>query len=443
MNTALISGLMDKTLALILAGGRGTRLKNLTQHRAKPAVPFGGNCRIIDFAISNCANSGIRRIGVVTQYEPRLLVSHVQKLGMLLHDQFAGNLALFPVEPGENVCYSGTADAVYRNLDMVRRHEPDFIVILAGDHVYKMDYAPMLAFHMENQAALTVGCIKVPVAQAAGAFGVMGVDRQNRVTGFNEKPARPEAIPGQPGLALASTGIYIFNTRFLIEQLNNDAACGDSTHDFGKDIIPAALAGDHAVHAYPFLNKNGENLYWRDVGTVDAYWQASMELLDSTHVDGVMDSKEWPLWTLGRKTVGDRQAYGSCFPDLPDTFVSRSLLFDGISIGTESHVRNSVVLPNVTIGRYCHVENAVIDEGVCIPDFTVIGKDPVSDSRRFHVSEKGVVLVTPDMLDTKTTLSREAASENSRLQVATLQVRPATPQQSVLKPAGNPARFNP
>lgn len=391
-------GPKEKMLALILAGGQGTRLKNLTQNRAKPAVPFGGTHRIIDYTISNCVNSGLRRIGVLIQYQPDLLAGHVQNMADMLRKELDGDLELFAVAPRTG-SYSGTADAVYRNLDMVRLYKPDYVIILAGDHVYKMDYRPMLAFHREKQADLTVGCIKVPLT-GAGAFGVMGIDTQNRVTSFKEKPAHPQPIPGQPFLALASTGIYIFNTRFLVEQLTGN---GDTAGDFGKNIIPAVLAGNHGLYAYPFVKQNGESLYWRDVGTVDAYWQASMDLLSpAPGLD--INNEEWPLWTL-RKAAGARPfvTIGA------DIRINHSLLFGNVRVNAGTHIRNSVVLPNVTIGKHCHIENAVIDEGACIPDDTVIGKNPPGDSRYFYVSEKGIVLVNEDMLQRKAAVSKQIA----------------------------------
>ena len=292
-----VSLLTRDTLALILAGGRGSRLKQLTRWRAKPAVPFGGKFRIIDFPLSNCMNSGIRRVGVLTQYKSHSLILHIQKGWGFLRGELGEYIELLPAQQriDEASWYTGTANAVYQNLDILRNHDPRFVLILAGDHIYKMDYGSMLAFHVEQGADMTVGCIEVPVGEAS-AFGVMSVDSNRRVVKFSEKPAAPEPIPGAPELALASMGIYIFNTAFLYEQLIKDADAVDSSHDFGKDIIPSVI-GNYRVMAYPFRDPaTGRRAFWRDVGTIDAYWRANMELIAVTPELNLYD-REWPIWT--------------------------------------------------------------------------------------------------------------------------------------------------
>ncbi len=290
------SRLTKDTLALILAGGRGSRLKDLTLWRAKPAVPFGGKLRIIDFPLSNCMNSGIRKIGVLTQYKSHSLIRHIQKGWGFLQGEFGEFVELLPAQQRiENQWYKGTADAVYQNLDIIRRHHSEYILILAGDHVYKMDYGPMLAQHVENHADLTVGCIEVPL-QEAKAFGVMSIDAQQRIQHFYEKPDTPQTVPGKPDTALVSMGIYVFNTEFLLQQLILDADNVNSSHDFGRDLIPQ-LIKKYRVFAYSFHDSvNNKQAYWRDVGTLDNYWRANLELIGVTPELNLYD-KEWPIWS--------------------------------------------------------------------------------------------------------------------------------------------------
>lgn len=405
-----VSRLTRETLALILAGGRGSRLKHLTLWRAKPAVPFGGKFRIIDFPLSNCVNSGIRRIGVLTQYKAHSLIVHIQRGWSFLRGEFGEFVEILPAQQRiETSWYAGTADAVYQNLDIIRAHGPGYVLILAGDHIYKMDYGAMIAHHVERQADLTVGCIEVPLEKAR-AFGVMSVDEAGRIVRFTEKPDEPEPIPGKPDLALASMGIYVFNTPFLFEQLIKDADMPGTTHDFGRDIIPSVIER-YRVMAYPFRDvQKGAQAYWRDVGTVDAFWEANLELIGVTPELNLYD-EDWPIWTYqqqlppakfvfdepGRRGVAiDSMVSGGCV--ISGATVRHSLLFSNVRVHSYAEVVDSVVLPDVDIGRNARIRRAVIDKGCRIPPGTVIGEDPGEDARRFHVTEGGVVLVTPDML---------------------------------------------
>ncbi|MEX2470055.1 MAG: glucose-1-phosphate adenylyltransferase [Pseudohongiellaceae bacterium] len=406
-----VSRLTRNSLALILAGGRGSRLKDLTLWRAKPAVPFGGKFRIIDFPLSNCMNSGVRRVGILTQYKAHSLIRHIQKGWGYLRGELGEFIELLPAQQRiESSWYRGTADAVFQNLDIIRGHSPDYVLILAGDHVYKMDYGPMLAFHVENNAELTVGCIEIPLDEAS-AFGVMRVADDKRINSFAEKPQRPAPIPGKPARALASMGIYVFSTAFLVEQLIRDAELREeSSHDFGRDIIPSVIAG-HRVFAYPFRS-GGSNTqaYWRDVGTVDTYWQANLELIDVTPELNLYD-KQWPIWTYQeqnppakfvfneakrRGIAVDSMIAGGAI--ISGASILHSLLFSDVTVDAFSEVEDSVVLPEVTIGKNCKIKKTIIDKGAVIPDGMTIGYDRAADKDRFHVSPGGVVLVTPEML---------------------------------------------
>lgn len=405
-----VSRLTRDTLALILAGGRGSRLQQMTMWRAKPAVPFGGKFRIIDFPLSNCMNSGIRRVGVLTQYKAHSLIQHIQKGWSFLRGEFGEFVELLPAQQRiETSWYAGTADAVYQNLDIIRNHDPAYVLILAGDHVYKMDYGPLIAAHVEGGADVTVGCVEVPVAEAS-AFGVMTVDGNWRVSKFLEKPERPEPIPGRPDVVLASMGIYVFNTGFLYEQLIRDADMSGSKHDFGIDIIPRIIER-YRVIAYPFRDPvKGGQAYWRDVGTVDAYWQGNIELIGITPELNLYD-QDWPIWTYqeqlppakfifndeGRRGMAvDSMVSGGNI--ISGALVQNSLLFSNVYVESYSTVQNSVILPGVNIGRHCRLERVVVDKGCNIPDGSVIGVDHAQDAQRFHVTPKGVVLVTPEML---------------------------------------------
>jgi glucose-1-phosphate adenylyltransferase len=405
-----ISNLTRSTLALIMAGGRGERLKQLTQWRAKPAVPFGGKFRIIDFPLSNCINSGIRRIGVLTQYKSHSLNLHIQKGWGYLRGEFGEFVELLPAQQRiESSWYSGTADSIFQNLDIIRAHSPEFVLILAGDHIYKMDYGAMLAEHVENDADVTVGCIEVPLKQAS-AFGVMAVDSDFRIRQFKEKPVNPESMPGKSDEALCSMGIYIFNTDLLFELLIRDADTPTSSHDFGKDIIPYAIS-KYRVFAYPFTNAgSGIQAYWRDVGTVDAFWEANLELIGITPELNLYDN-DWPIWTHQeqlppakfifddddrRGMAVDSMVSGGCI--ISGAVVRHSLLFSNVTVDNYSMVDSSVILPNVSIGKNCQILHAIIDKACIIPDGSVIGLNEKEDKKRFFVSPNGVVLVTPDML---------------------------------------------
>ncbi|MES9979398.1 MAG: glucose-1-phosphate adenylyltransferase [Candidatus Thiodiazotropha sp. 6PLUC5] len=405
-----VSRLTRNTLALILAGGRGSRLKHLTKWRSKPAVPFGGKFRIVDITLSNCINSGIRRVGVLTQYKAHSLLLHIQRGWNFLRGEFGEFVELLPAQQRiESSWYEGTADAVYQNLDILRSHNPDYVLILAGDHIYKMDYGTMIAEHVESGADMTVGCLTVDL-ESAKEFGVMTVDEDNWVSEFAEKPADPKPIPGHDNLALASMGIYVFNRKFLFEQLIRDADTPQSSHDFGKDIIPKVIE-KYRVFAYPFTDSSsGKQAYWRDVGTIDAFWTANLELIGVTPPLNLYD-RSWPIWTYQeqlppakfvfddeerRGMAVDSMVSGGCV--ISGAKVTNSLLFSNVRVNSYSTVNETVVLPDVNIGRNCRINKAVIDRGCDIPEGTIIGEDPESDVERFYVSEKGVVLVTPEML---------------------------------------------
>ena len=405
------------TLALVLAGGRGSRLEQLTDWRAKPAVPFGGKFRIIDFTLSNCVNSGIRRIGIATQYKAQSLIRHVQRGWSFLDGRLGEFVELLPAQQRMDLnWYAGTADAVFQNLDILRRYEPRYVLVLAGDHVYKMDYGKMLAEHVRREADCTIGCVEVPVA-AGSAFGIMSVDEERRVIDFKEKPANPQPLPGRTDITLASMGIYVFNAPFLYEQLIRDADTPDSKHDFGKDIIPYLVKRGYRVAAH-FLSDSSVHgsegrSYWRDVGTVDAYWEANMELVKVTPELNLYD-REWPIWTYQeqlppakfvfdddrrRGTAVDSIISGGCI--ISGSTVRRSLLFSNVRVNSYCTVEDSVILPNVDISRHAVVRRAVIDKHCKLPERIHIGVDPDDDRRRFHVTPNGVTLVTPEMLGQK------------------------------------------
>ncbi|HED35394.1 MAG TPA: glucose-1-phosphate adenylyltransferase [Gammaproteobacteria bacterium] len=405
-----VSNLTRNTLALIMAGGRGERLKQLTMWRAKPAVPFGGKFRIIDFPLSNCINSGIRRIGVLTQYKSHSLNLHIQKGWGHLRGDFGEFVELLPAQQRiEASWYSGTADSIYQNLDIIRSHSPDHVIILAGDHIYKMDYGAMLAKHVDSKADITVGCIGVTAEKASG-FGVMGVDNELRINSFVEKPENPAQYSNSSGEALCSMGIYIFNTELLYELLIRDADTTGSDHDFGKDIIPYAIER-YRVFAYPFTDsQSGIQAYWRDVGTLDSFWEANLELIGVTPELNLYDD-QWPIWTDQvqlppakfifddedrRGMAVDSMVSGGCI--ISGAHVCHSLLFSNVTIDNYSKIDSSVILPDVKIGQNCQINHAVIDKGCEIPDGTIIGDDVTKDLKRFYVSANGVVLVTPDML---------------------------------------------
>ena len=402
-------------MAYVLAGGRGSRLMELTDRRAKPAVYFGGKSRIIDFALSNAINSGIRRIGVATQYKAHSLIRHMQRGWNFMRPERNESFDILPASQrvSENQWYEGTADAVFQNIDIIAAHAPKYMVILAGDHIYKMDYELMLQQHVNSGANVTVGCLVVPRMEATG-FGVMHVDGADNITAFVEKPKDPPGIPGDEGMALASMGIYVFNTDFLFEQLRRDADDPASSRDFGGDIIPYIVKHGKAV-AHRFTNsciRAAEEIeeYWRDVGTLDAYFEANLDLTDTVPKLNLYD-RDWPIWTdavvaAPAKFVHDedgRRGFavsslvsGDCI--ISGSEVRRSLLFTGVKIGSYSNVSEAVILPYCNIGRGAKLSKVIIDSGVRIPEGMVIGEDPVLDAQRFRVSEKGVVLVTRDMM---------------------------------------------
>ncbi len=413
-SSRFISALTKNTMALILAGGRGSRLKALTDWRAKPAVPFGGKFRIIDFPLSNCINSGIRKIGVATQYKSHSLIQHIQRGWGFLRGEFNEFVELLPAQQriDEDKWYEGTADAVFQNLDILRSIDAEYILILAGDHIYKMDYGRMLASHVRNNADMTIACLNVSLEEAK-AFGVMGVNEEDRIIQFREKPNDPDPIPGNPDQALASMGIYVFNAKFLYEQLIRDAVDPKSSHDFGGDIIPY-LISKYRVFAHRYsdscVNSVEGRDYWRDVGTIDAYWEANMELT-KVQPDLNMYDSEWPIWTYQEQLPPakfvhkevNRRGYaidslvsGGCI--VSGSSVRDSLLFSKVKVNSYSSIEESVILPNVEIGRNVTIKRAVIDKGCVIPEGMTIGGNPEEDQKRFYVSEKGITLVTPEML---------------------------------------------
>jgi glucose-1-phosphate adenylyltransferase len=406
-----VSRLTSGTLAVVMAGGRGERLKALTTHRAKPATPFGGKFRIVDFVLSNCVNSGIRQICVLTQYKAQSLIQHVQRGWNYLRGEFGEFVDVVPAQQQiGDMWYRGTADAVYQNLDYIRTHRPKHVLVLAGDHIYKMDYGPMIAYHVEKNADITVGVVEVPIADAT-EFGVLSVTEWNRVVKFSEKPKHPEPMPGRSDVALASMGIYVFNARLLEKLLLQDAANPNSAHDFGKNIIPGALESLQ-VFAYAFQDvRTRAQAYWRDVGTLDAYYEANLELVHVNPELNIYD-EEWPIWTYqlqrppAKFVLDDAEGRRGCAINsmvsggsiISGALVRESLLFSDVRVEERSLVEASVLLPHVTVGRNCVIRRAIVDEGCDIPDGTKIGVDPAEDRRRFEVTAKGVVLVTPEML---------------------------------------------
>ena len=408
--------LARRTIGLVLAGGRGSRLKALTDRRTKPAVYFGGKFRIIDFALSNCLNSGVRRIGVLTQYKSHSLLRHLQRGWSFLRNEFNEFIDLLPAQQriDEDSWYLGTADAVYQNLDILRAHNPEYILILAGDHIYKMDYAELIADHVAQGKKCTVACIEVPIAEAS-AFGVMAIDDQRRIVEFVEKPANPPAMPGKPEVSLASMGIYVFDAQALFAALEKDAATPGSSRDFGKDVIPAMVAEGQAV-AHPFgmscVKSSPEApAYWRDVGTVEAYWAANLDLTNTIPELDMYD-RDWPIWTYqeqlppakfvfnddGRRGMAvDSLVSGGCI--ISGGSVNRSVLFSKVHIHSYAEVDEAVLLPEVDVGRGCKLRKVVIDNGCVIPPGMQIGYDAAEDAKRFYRSEGGVVLVTRAMLE--------------------------------------------
>lgn len=413
--------LARKTIGLILAGGRGSRLQNLTDRRTKPAVYFGGKFRIVDFTLSNCMNSGVRRIGVLTQYKSHSLLRHLQRGWSFLRSEFNEFIDFLPAQQriDEESWYRGTADAVYQNLDILYAHKPEYILVLAGDHIYKMDYSKLIADHVAQGGSCTVACIEVPLEEAS-AFGVMAIDANRRIVEFVEKSANPPAMPGKPDMALASMGVYVFDAAYLYAALKKDIVTPGSSHDFGKDVIPAMVAQGHAV-AHPFemscVRSNSGSAadkaksYWRDVGTVDAYWQANLDLTDPLPELDMYD-KEWPIWTYQEQLPPAKYVFddddrrgmsvdslvsGGCI--ISGAHVRRSVLFSSVRVHSYSTIEESVLLPQVDVGRGCHLKRVVIDNGCHIPAGMRIGFDAAEDARRFYRTDKGIVLVTLAMLE--------------------------------------------
>ncbi|MBI3445245.1 MAG: glucose-1-phosphate adenylyltransferase [Magnetospirillum sp.] len=410
-----VSERLRRTLALILAGGRGSRLMDLTDWHAKPAIPFAGKFRIIDFTLSNCINSGIRRIGVLTQYKAHSLLQHIQRGWGFLRGEFNEFIELLPAQQrtsGEN-WYKGTADAVFQNLDIIGAHRPEHVLVLAGDHVYKMNYGKMLAHHLAAGADATVACIEVPLDTAKG-FGVMAVDDDDRIIRFDEKPAHPQPMPGRPDLALASMGIYIFNAQLLFDLLQKDSTAADTSHDFGKDLIPE-LVKTHRVIAHHFqescvMHEGAREHYWRDVGTIDAYWEANIDLTTVTPALNLYDDS-WPIWTdqpqsppakfvfdsdQRRGMAVDSLVAGGCI--VSGAVVRRSMLFSNVRVNSFCVVEDAVILPNVDIGRHARLKRCIVDQGVVVPPGLVVGEDAALDASRFHRTEKGITLVTAEKL---------------------------------------------
>lgn len=408
-STRYVSRLTRDTLALVLAGGRGSRLYELTDRRAKPAVYFGGKFRIIDFPLSNCVNSGIRRIGVLTQYKAHSLIRHLMHGWGSFRSELGEFVEVLPASQrtSEN-WYEGTADAIFQNLDIVETLRPKYVLVLSGDHIYKMDYGEMLAAHVEKGADMTVSCVEVSLEDAKG-FGVINIDENYRIKSFDEKPKQPKPMPGSTDRTLASMGNYVFNTEFLFEQLQKDAADPNSSHDFGKDIIPKLLES-HKLYAFPFRDKSGKQPYWRDVGTIDAFWEANMELVSVQPELNLYDNT-WPILTHHRQLPSAKFVFRDAGREgkAVDSIVSagcvisgataiNSLLFSNVKLHSYSLVEDSVLLPEVEVGRHCRIKRAVIDRGCNLPPGTVIGENHEEDAKRFRVTDKGITLVTPSML---------------------------------------------
>ena len=407
--------LVRHTIALVLAGGRGARLKQLTDRRAKPAVYFGGKFRIVDFALSNCVNSGIRRIGVVTQYKSHSLLRHLQRGWSFLRSELNETVDLLPAQQrlGDESWYRGTADAVFQNLDIVRSTQPKYIVVLAGDHVYKMDYSLMVRDHAERGLGCTVGCIEVPRSEAS-AFGVMAIDGDRRISAFVEKPADPPPMPGRDDRSLASMGIYVFDAEYLYQLLEDDLANPQSSHDFGKDVIPRVVSQGRAL-AHPFDLScvglvEGHQPYWRDVGTLDGFWSANLDLASVTPELDIYD-REWPIWTHQQqlppaKFVPDHHGQhgvavntmvsGGCI--VSGSKVVHSVLFSNVRVQSFCLVEHSVLLPDVIVNSHCRLRKVIVDRGVTLPAGLVVGEDAALDAQRFERSEGGVVLITAEML---------------------------------------------
>jgi glucose-1-phosphate adenylyltransferase len=403
------------TVAMVLAGGRGSRLHQLTDWRAKPSVAFGGKFRIIDFTLSNCLNSGIRRIDVCTQYKAHSLIRHLQRGWSFLDSRFDEFVEVLPAQQRTNGdWYQGTADAAYQNVDILRRQDPKIVLICGGDHIYKMDYRGMIEEHMQRGAKLTVACVQAPASESS-SYGVVRTDpTTGRITAFQEKPAVPYTLPGRPDRVYASMGVYVFDAAFLYEQLRIDAALPNSCHDFGRDVIPRLVKEGAAIYAHDFadscVNMASGEAYWRDVGTIDAFYEANIDL---THVLPELNlyDRNWPIWTFQeqnppakfvfdddrcRGTAMDSIVSGGCI--VSGSTVRRSLLFTNVRVHNYCTVEDSVILPNAEIGPAAVVRNCIVDKHCRIPEGMVIGENLDEDRKRFHVTEKGRILVVPEML---------------------------------------------
>lgn len=429
-----ISNLTKDTYALILAGGRGSRLYELTDWRAKPAVYFGGKFRIIDFPLSNCINSGIRRIGIATQYKSHSLIRHINRGWGHFKRELSESVEILPASQRYgNDWYSGTADAVFQNIDIIRAEMPKYVMILSGDHVYRMDYGDLLAKHVENGADMTVCCIEVPTEDAAGQFGVMTVDKDNRVKRFDEKPAQPNEIPGKPGKCLASMGNYVFNTEFLFDQLEQDAIRATSDRDFGNDIIPSII-DDHQVFAFPFSDPDSKQQpYWRDVGTLDSFWEANMELVTPEPQLDLYDSS-WPIWTYQeqlppakfifdnddrRGMAVDSTVSSGCI--ISGATIRKSLLFSNVHVHSYATIEESVILPGADIGENCQLRRTIVDSSCKLPAGLIVGHDKAQDiANGFRVSPKGITLVTSDMLKSMAEKQVKVALEKAAKQTPEL-----------------------
>jgi glucose-1-phosphate adenylyltransferase len=407
-----VSKLTRSTYAIVLAGGRGTRLYELTDWRTKPALFFGGKFRIVDFPLSNCVNSGVRRIGVVTQYKAHSLIKHLVRGWGHFKKEMGEGIDILPAQQRHsNHWYLGTADAVYQNLDIIRGEIPEYVLVISGDHIYRQDYGEMLALHSESGADMTVSCMSVPIEEAAGAFGVMSVDSDDRIVDFQEKPQHPQPLPDNEKFCLASMGNYVFKREFLFDQLRRDSANEESDHDFGKNIIPSII-NDHKVQAYRFSNPDADTApYWRDVGTLDSYWLANMEL---TYPDPPLNlyDNSWPIWTFQEQlppakfVFDDENRRGEAIDSMiaggviiSGATVRRSVLFSNVRIHSYSTIDQCVILPEVDIGRHCILKKVIIDRGCSIPEHTQIGIDHDADrARGFRVTDQGVTLVTRKFL---------------------------------------------
>jgi glucose-1-phosphate adenylyltransferase len=397
--------LSRRTLAIVMAGGNGTRLGELTRWHSKPALPFGGQYRNIDFPLSNCVNSGIRRVALATQYKAHSLIQHVHLGWSFLRPEVGEFIELWPAQQRSGGdWYRGTADAIYQNLDLIDEHAPDFVLVLAGDHVYKMDYRRMLQAHLANEADVTVGCVEVPIDEAR-AFGILQTDGRNWITRFDEKPVQPSASSGKAGVALASMGIYVFDREFLRQSLRRDAADSASRHDFGRNVLPS-LVGEARVLAHPFRDpRDGSAAYWRDVGTIDTYWRANMELLDDNPPFALHDG-DWPIWThqtqcpppifVGAGSASRSIVSGGC---RVAGAVELSVLSQSCSIGAGTVVESSVVLPNATIGRNCRIRRAIVEGGCSIPDGLALGDDLYAAAELCRFSAEGIALITAEAVE--------------------------------------------